>query len=59
MGTVVRLDLKSPLVELDEIYTKVFVRGPKGLKLGDRVELLISAVDPGGDYLRIEVVGGR
>lgn len=58
-GTVVRLDLKSPLVELDEIYITVFVRGPKGLKLGDRVELLISAVDPRGDYLRIEVVGGR
>lgn len=56
-GTVVRLDLKSPLVELDEVYITVFIRSQKGLKLGARVELLLSSVDPSSDYLRFEVVG--
>jgi exoribonuclease-2 len=56
-ATVVRLDLKSPLVELDEIYITSFVRSQRGLKIGARISLMVSAVDPTGDYLRLEVVG--
>ena len=55
-GTVVRLDLKSPLVELDEVYITSFIRSQKGLKLGMRVSLSISAVDPGSDYLRLDLL---
>jgi exoribonuclease-2 len=55
-GTVVRLDLKSPLVELDEVYITSFIRSQKGLKLGMRVSLAISAVDPGADYLRLDLL---
>jgi exoribonuclease-2 len=55
-GTIVRLDLKSPLVELDEVYISTFIRGPKGLKLGSRVTLAISAVDPAADYLRLDLL---
>jgi exoribonuclease-2 len=51
-ATVVRTDLKSPLVELDEVYITSMVRLQQKVKLGDRVSLKISAVDPHGDYLR-------
>jgi len=53
-ATVVRLDLKSPLVELDEVYITVMVKLPSGCKLGDRVALKIVNVDPQGDYLKVE-----
>jgi exoribonuclease-2 len=55
-GTVVRLDLKSPLVELDEVYISSFIRAPKTLKLGSRVSLIVSAVDPTDDYLRLDLL---
>jgi exoribonuclease-2 len=52
-ATVVRTDLKSPLVELDEVYITSMVRLQQRAKLGDRVSLKISAVDPHSDYLRL------
>ena len=55
-GTVVRLDLKTPLIELDEIYITLFARVPKGTKLGDHVSLKISAIDPHTEYVRLEAV---
>lgn len=55
MGTVVRVDLKTPLVELDEVYLTVFVRPSKPVKLGHRLSLRISAVDPRADYIRLDV----
>lgn len=54
IGTVVRLDLKTPLVELDEVYFSVFARVPKGTKLGDRLSFKITSIDPRGDVLRLE-----
>jgi exoribonuclease-2 len=55
-GTVVRLDGKSPLVELDEVYLTVFIRTSKQVRLGDRLNLRISSLDPHLDYVRFEVL---
>lgn len=54
-GTVVRLDLKTPLVELDEVYTTVFARVPKGTKIGAQLSFKITAIDPRTDFIRLEV----
>lgn len=51
--TVVRTDLKSPLVELDEVYITTLVRPPNKVKLGDRITLKVTAIDPHADYLRL------
>ncbi len=55
-GTVVRTDLKTPLVELDEAYLTVFARVPKGTRLGDRLPFRISLIDPRGDSIRLEAI---
>ena len=55
-GTVVRLDTKSPLVELDEIYITTFVKTAKPVRMGEKVSLKVVSVDPQGDYIRLEVV---
>lgn len=52
-GTVVRVDLKTPLVELDEVYMTVLVRFQQRVALGQRVTLRVTAVDPHGDYVRL------
>lgn len=52
-GTVVRTDLKTPLVELDEVYMTVLVRLQGKATLGQRVTLRITNVDPHADYLRL------
>lgn len=55
-GTVVRLDTKSPLVELDEVYITVFVKTNKPVRMGEQVSLKVVSVDPHADYVRLEVV---
>jgi exoribonuclease-2 len=55
-ATVIRTDLKMPLVELDEVYLSVFARIPGKAQLGQRVRLKITALDPQADYFRLEVV---
>ena len=55
-GTVVRLDTKAPLIELDEVYITLFARSSARLKLGDRVKMMILGVDPHGDHVRLEIV---
>lgn len=52
-GTVVRLDLKAPLVELDEVYITVMVRFSHKVTLGQRVTLRVTAIDPHSDYVRL------
>jgi exoribonuclease-2 len=52
-GTVVRVDLKNPLVELDEIYITVLVRLSQKVSLGQRLLLRITAIDPHADYVRL------
>jgi exoribonuclease-2 len=51
-GTVVRTDLKTPLVELDEVYITVLARMPQKVSLGQRVSLKISSIDAHADYIR-------
>jgi exoribonuclease-2 len=55
-GTVVRLDTKSPLVELDEIYITVFVKTNRPVRMGEQISLKVVSVDPHGDYVRLEAV---
>jgi exoribonuclease-2 len=52
-ATVVRTDLKSPLVELDEVYITVLVRLHQKVTLGQRLSLKITGVDPHADYIRV------
>lgn len=52
-GTVVRTDLKSPLVELDEVYITALARLQTKPTLGQRVSLKITGIDPHYDYLRL------
>jgi exoribonuclease-2 len=55
-GTVVRLDTKSPLVELDEIYITVFVKTNRPVRMGEQISMKVVSVDPHGDYVRLEAV---
>lgn len=53
-GTVVRTDLKSPLVELDEVFFTVLVKLNKEYSLGSKVALKVCSVDPHADYVRLQ-----
>ncbi len=53
-GTVVRTDTRHPLVELDEVYLRVFVRTPKPVKVDQRISIKVTSVDPHADYIRTE-----
>jgi exoribonuclease-2 len=52
-GTVVRVDLRSPLVELDEVYITVLVRLKERVGLGQRVTLRVTAIDAHADLVRL------
>ena len=56
-GTVVRNDLKVPLVEIDEIFATFPVRFEKVPSLGTRVKIKILSVYPRSDFLRLEACG--
>jgi exoribonuclease II len=53
-GTIVRLDLKAPMVELDNFYFSVPVKLKKAGKLGDRVKLRLENISPAFDYIKLE-----
>lgn len=53
-GTVLRSDLKNPLVELEEVYLPVLVRFNRAVKPGERVRLKITNIDPQRDFVRFE-----
>ncbi len=55
-GTVVRLDTKSPLVELDEIYITVFVKTARPVRMGEQISMKVVTIDPHADYVRLEAV---
>ncbi|MCB0339724.1 MAG: RNB domain-containing ribonuclease, partial [Bdellovibrionales bacterium] len=55
-GTVIRTDLKNPIVELEQVYLPVSVRFSGEVSRGDRVELRIVDVDPRYDHLKLAPV---
>jgi exoribonuclease-2 len=53
-ATVLRTDLRNPLVELDEIFMPTLVKFQRTPQVGDQVSLRIASIDPQRDYLRLE-----
>ena len=53
-GTVVRTDLRNPLVELEEVYIAVPVKLDGNYKAGDQLKLKIASINPAFDYLKLE-----
>lgn len=53
-GTVIRTDLKTPLVELDEVCMATLVKFKHSVAPGDEVTLRITRVDPAFDDVRLE-----
>jgi exoribonuclease-2 len=54
MGTVLRTDLRHPLVELDEIFMPTLVKFSVTPRVGERIRFKIVAIDPQQDHLRLE-----
>lgn len=56
-ATVVRVDdVRGTSVELEEIYQTFPVKGLRSPRLGQRISLRITKVDPFGDYIRLDPV---
>lgn len=55
-GTVTRLDLKHPLVEIDGLYITLMANMQRKPKLGERVSLRIIKIDARKDLIRLEEV---
>ena len=55
-GIIVRHDERVTLIELDEVYQAFPIKGLKNPELGSRKKVMIKAVDPFSDYIRLEVV---
>jgi len=53
-ATVVRIEGRNPLVELDEVYITLPIKMDKTPELGKRIEATISSIDPKNDYVRLE-----
>jgi exoribonuclease-2 len=53
-GVVVKIGPKLPFVELDEVFFCSYVKTPRKLKVGEQIEVEISAVDARDAYLRLE-----
>lgn len=54
-GTVLRTDLKNPLVELHELVMPVLVKMHRPVRPGDEIEIDLLKVDARSDYLRLEM----
>jgi exoribonuclease-2 len=55
-GTVVRTDLRTPLVELEDVYIAVPVKLDGNISAGDKLKLKIAGINPAFDYLKLEQV---
>jgi exoribonuclease-2 len=55
-ATVIRTDLKQPIVELDYVYLTTPIRTNRKINVGDVVQVKVVDVDPQFDYLRMELV---
>jgi exoribonuclease II len=55
-GTIIRVDQRVTLAELEEVYIPGMVKSHAKVRPGDVVNLRIARVDPRADYLRLEVI---
>ena len=55
-ATVVRLDGRTPLVELEKLYATLFARLKPEASLGSQVELRIASIDPDQDIIKLEQI---
>ncbi len=55
-GTVLRIDLKNPLVEMHELLMPVLVKIPFAVKPGDEIKISVLKIDSRNDYLRLEAI---
>lgn len=56
-GIIVRHDERITLIELDEVFQAFPIKGLKNPELGSRKKVMVRAVDPFSDYIRLEEVG--
>jgi exoribonuclease-2 len=55
-GTVVRTDMKYPLIELEKVFLTTVLKTDLAFPLGAEVNVKIAKADPREDYLRVELV---
>lgn len=53
-GTVIRTDLKNPIVEIDKVFLNLPVKINGHVKRGEVLSLRIAAIDPRYDYIKLE-----
>jgi exoribonuclease-2 len=56
LGTVVRVDVRIPIVELEEVYITVAVKFARRVGLGERVNLKLNVIDPHSDTVKLSEV---
>jgi exoribonuclease R len=56
IGTVVRVDVRVPIVELDEVFITVTVKFGRRVSLGERVRLQINVIDAHGDHVKLSEI---
>lgn len=54
LGTVVRTDLRNPLVSLDNLGLTILVDLGRDVRPGDRIALKIVTIKPQRDYIKLE-----
>jgi hypothetical protein len=54
LGTIVRTDLRNPLIALDNLGLTVMADLNRAVKPGDRVALRIATIKPQRDYIKLE-----
>lgn len=56
-GTIIRTDLKNPIVELEDTYLTLPVRTDRQINPGDHVSIRVVSVKPHEDQARLEIIG--
>jgi exoribonuclease-2 len=59
LGTVVRTDLRSPLVTLDGLGLTILVDVRRDVRPGDRLALKVVTIKPQRDYIKLEEAGSH
>jgi exoribonuclease-2 len=55
-ATILRIDDRGVLLELDETYMTATTRQAPGLRVGQHIQVKILKSEPFGDYLRLELI---